>query len=349
MQSNGSGVVAYRPLGDIDAIDEHSRRLVAALCAAGHDAHYVCGGLHAVRRRGCRPPWVLLQYNPFSYGRWGVAPGLIREAAALRRRGARVAVMVHESWIELRDWRTALMGAYQWTQLRSLLACSDAVLAATEALAGELGRKAVHTPVGSNITPLGVTSGTARERLGVGDELIVALFGTAHPSRALDYAEKAIVALASAEAGDVTVLNLGTGTPALDAGEGVRVDTPGPLGEVEISLRLSAADLCLLPFTDGLSTRRTTLMAALAHGLPVLGLRGTATDTVLTGHPQALMLTPAGDRPGFVHAAVEMAADRAALRARGESGRELYEAEFDWPVVARRVSAVVIDGATPSR
>jgi len=350
VQSNGSGVVAYRPLGDIDAIDEHSHRLVAALCAAGHDADYVCGGLRAVRRREGLPSWILLQYNPFSYGRWGVVPGLIRDAAALRRRGARVGLMVHESWIELRDWRTTLMGAYQWAQLRSLLLCSDAVLVASEALAKQVGREAVHVPVGSNITPLGLTPSAARKRLGLGVELVIALFGTAHPSRALDHAEEAIAALAGAEPpGGVTVLNLGMGAPALRAGDGVRVDTPGRLGESELSLRLSAADLCLLPFTDGVSTRRTTLMAALAHGVPVLGLRGTATDTILTGHPQALMLTPAGDRRAFARAAVELVADRSALRARGELGRRLYEAQFDWPVIARRVACAVNAAPTPAR
>jgi len=280
----------------------------------------------------------------------GYAPGLVRDVVTLRRRGARIALMVHESWIELRDWRTTLMGGYQRAQLRSLLLCADRVLVATEALAAEIGRETVHVPVGSNITPSGLTPAAARTRLGLGDELVVALFGTGHPSRALDHVEAAIAALAAAAApGGVRVLNLGDGAPALAARDGVRIETPGRLGEDELSLRLSAAHLCLLPFTDGVSTRRTTLMAALAHGVPVLGVHGTATDTVLTCDPQVLMLTAAGDRCAFARAAVDLAADRSALGARGEAGRRLYEERFDWPVIARLVAQAVIDEAAPAR
>ena len=134
------------------------------------------------------------------------------------------------------------------------------------------------------------------------------------------------------------MLNLGAGAPALSAQEGVRIDTPGRLAEHELSLHLSTADLCLLPFTDGVSTRRTTLMAALAHGLPVLGLDGRGTDSVLTRHPDAIVLTATGDRACYARAAVELGADRMALRARGEAARRLYEEQFDWPVVADRVS-----------
>ena len=187
----GPGLVVYRQTSELDAIDEYSRRLAAALRSSGREVDYESRGLATVRRRGSRPPWVLLQYNPFSYGHWGIAPGLIVDAAVLRRRGTRIALMVHESWIELRDWRTIPMGGYQWGALRSLLVCADAVLVSTEALVRRVGHGAVHVPVASNITPLGVAQTEARQRLGLGDELVVALFGTGHPSRALDHAEAA--------------------------------------------------------------------------------------------------------------------------------------------------------------
>src|SRR5262249_28838598 len=77
-------------------------------------------------------------------------------------------------------------------------------------------------------------------------------------------------------------------------------------------------DLMLLPLTDGVSTKRGTLMAALAHGVPVVGLQGTRTDRILRG--DALTLTPAGDPAAFARAAVALAGDPAALRAPGEAG-----------------------------
>lgn len=339
----GAGLVVYRASDAVDAIATYARLLVEALRGAGAPAQYVGDGLSAVRRRGERPPWILLQYMPFNYGRWGFAPRLVSDAIAVRRRaGATLVVMVHEAWVAMEDWRSTVMGAYQRVQLRSLLRVADASTVSTEALAKTLGGGAVHVPVGSTITPVATTAEAARERLGLAGELIVALFGRGHPSRALDYAEAAIAAIAREQPSRrLIVLNLGSGTPALDLPGGVEVQTPGRLEEAELSLRLRASDVLLLPFTDGVSTRRTTLMAALAHGLPVVGLRGERSDAVLIEHRDALTLTPVGDRGAFARAAVELVFDRERLRASGEAGRRLYAECFDWPVAARRVLSVL--------
>ena len=345
-----AGLVVYRNSGGVDAIDEYSRRLAEALEEHGTPAAYVADGLSSARRRGGDPPWILLQYNPFSYGRWGVAPGLLRDAALLRRRtDATFAVCVHEPWTHVHDWRSALMATYHRAQLPALLAIADVVLGLTEALVRQLGRRAVHVPVGSNLTPISMSAEAARARLGIGGELVVALFGSAHPSRALDHAEAAIAALASSCAvPTIRVLNLGAGAPPLNVPAGVVVATSGRLEPDELSLRLRASDIMLLPFLDGLSTRRTTLMAALAHGLPVVGVHGTGTDRLLVRHPEALMLTPAGQPAGYAHSVVELATDAARLRAVGQAGRRLYEQHFDWPVLARRVTAA-LRGDAPER
>jgi glycosyltransferase involved in cell wall biosynthesis len=175
---------------------------------------------------------------------------------------------------------------------------------------------------------------------------VVALFGRRNASRAFDHAEAALAALARARgARGVVVLNLGADTPRISAPLGVDVRTPGPLTPDELSLRLRAADVLLLPLTDGVSTRRTTMMTALAHGLPVVGLSGVNTDRVLLDHPEALMLTPAGDREAYARAAADLVADPARLRALGAAGRRLYAAQFDWPVTARRMSTAL--GSAP--
>jgi glycosyltransferase involved in cell wall biosynthesis len=109
----------------------------------------------------------------------------------------------------------------------------------------------------------------------------------------------------------------------------------------ELSLHLLAGDVALLPFTDGVSTRRTAMMAALAHGLPVLGLRGVSTDSSLLEHPEALTLTPVRDTAAYARAAVELTSDADRLRAAGEAARRLYSDQFDWPLVAQRVKAAL--------
>jgi Glycosyl transferases group 1 len=344
MRALDAGIVVYRASAGVDAIDEYSRRLVRALSASGEEACYVAGGLASVRRSADEPPWVLLQYNPFGYGRWGVAPSLVRDARALRRRttGMRLGVMVHEAWVDMTDWRSTLMGAWQRLQLKSLLRFADVVLTSTEALARELGRRAIHVPVGATITPVPTSTRAARERLGLADELVVALLGRANPSRALDHAEAAIAAIAEARgARGLTVLNLGADAPALEISPAVDVRTPGRLEADELSVRLWASDLMLLPFTDGVSTRRTTLMAALAHGRPVVGLRGHNTDQVLVDHPEALTLTPVGDPDAFARAAVALTGDADRRGALGDAGRRLYDEQFDWPVLARSVMSAL--------
>ena len=336
--------MVYRTTGGVDAIAEHSRRLVSALGTMGVRASYCEDGLAHVRRTAGAADWILLQYNPFSYGHWGVAPSLITDAVALRRRtGAPLALLVHEPWIEPEGWRSTLMCIYQRAQLWALRRTADRLMATTEWTARVLGHGAVHVPVSSNITPTGSARAAARERLGLGSELVVSLFGANHPSRALGYAEAAIGALAAARgAGTIRVLNLGARAPALSSiPPAVAVDSPGALAAEEISLRLAATDLMLLPFSDGMSTRRTTLMAALAHGVPVLGVHSERTDRVLLEHPEAIALTPVGDPQAFARRAVELAAGPDRLSAAGEAGRRLYLQRFDWPVVARQVLAAL--------
>lgn len=337
-----TGFIAFRNARPENAIDEYSRHLVRALRQAGVPVGYAEDGL-ASFRRGAGPDWVLLQYSPFSYGRWGVAPGLLRDAVALRRRHRRTrfAVMVHEAWMPMQNWRWALMSAYQRLQLASLVRLADHVLVSGEALARRFRRGVIHVPVGSNISPVVATAAEARHRLGLGDGLIVALFGTAHPSRALDHAEAAIAALVARRRGSVRVLNLGRDAQALDVPPEVEVHTPGRLDAAELSLRLRASDVLLLPFVDGLSTRRSTLMAGLAHGVAVIGLRGVNTDRVLAQHPEAISLTPAGDPAAFARATVELVDSPARRREMGAAGRQLYAREFDWPVLASRVIAAL--------
>lgn len=340
---DGGGLVVYRMTGGIDAIDEYSRRLVGALGAGGTEAGYSPNGLTSVLAAGLEPSWVLLQYNPFRYGRSGFAPRLLRDARRMRRRlRTRLAVMVHEAWVDMTDWRSGLIGVWQRAQLRDLLHLADGVMTSTQALAREIGGSAVHLPVATNITPVPTSPSAARDRLGFDGRLTVALFGRGHPSRALDHAEAAIAALAVAHGPDrLVVVNLGADAPRLRVPPEVEVTSPGHISPDEVSLRLWASDIVLLPFTDGVSTRRTTMMAALAHGRPVLGLNGPNTDAVLAEAPDAMALTPVGDLAAFARAAVELAGDPRRLSAIGEAGRRLYESRFDWPVLARRVASLL--------
>ena len=337
-----SGVIAFRARAGIDSIDQYSRHLVSALAGTGIQTRYVNTGL-ADLPGDQDTVWVLLQYNPFSYGRAGFAPSLVHDVMRLRRR-ARVplAVMVHEAWIDIHDAKSAAIGLWQRVQLRAVLRLADRVMTSTEALAREIGNGAVHIPVPANITPIPAPAGWARDHLGLEGNLVVSLFGRANPSRALRYAEAAIAALADLRGpGRLTVLNLGADAPALDLPPGVAVSRPGLLPAKELSLLLSASDIVLLPFVDGVSTRRSTLMAALAHGKPVVGLSGPNTDSILMDAVGCLTLTPVGDLDAFSNATVELSRDPQRMQAMGDEARRVYESQFDWPVTAMRVGSTM--------
>lgn len=335
-------VVYHRDAG-IDAIDQYTRHLVAALNARGLDARYVADGLAPALAVPATPPWVLLQYNPFRYGRAGVAPGLLADIHRLRRRfSAPLAVMVHEAWIDMTSPKSTAIGAWQRAQLRLLLRSADAIMASTEPLAAELGCGALHVPVGSNIPPAAVSGTAARAELDLDERLVIALFGRDHPSRALNYAEEAIAAIwRRHDCRPLTVLNIGSDAPPVRVPAGVELRTTGQLEPLAISCHLSASDLALLPFRDGVSTKRSTLMAALAHGVGVLGLRGHNTDPMLAQAQDAITLTDVGDVAAYARAAARLAGDRDRLARLGLSGRTLYESQFDWPVVASRVQVVL--------
>lgn len=297
-------------------------------------------GVRASRDTAVDPAWILLQYMPFSYGRWGFAPGLVRDVAALKRAsGAPLGVMVHEAWVAMDTWRTGLMGAYQRIQLRSLLLLADVVAVSMESLTRRFGARAVHLPVGSNIAPIAMSREEARRQLQVDDnELVIALFGTSNPHRMLEHAEAALKALVTERgAGNLRVLNLGIGARSLRVPPQLRVHTPGALPTEDVSRCLRASDVLLLSFSDGVSTRRTTLMAGLAHEVPIVAVRGVSTDPILVDHPEAIALTPVGDREAFARTVVDITRDPEWLRNMGSAGRRLYESHFDWPVTAERL------------
>lgn len=334
-----------RPPGR-DGIADFSHSLAEALCALpGVEAQLVLWD----RARGwpaalAGSSAVVLQYNPFSYGRGGVAPSLVVQARR-RLRSTELCVLVHEPYIPIADVRSAAMGIWQRGQLRALLSMADAVGLSTEGFRAYLPprhrERARHMPVGSPLPDARGMRAEARASLGVTEsDLVVALYGSTSPGRPVDHAVAAIDAIAASGSPPV-VLNLGFAAPHLAPSPGVgRVVRPGPLSPGPLAAHLAAADIALLPFVDGASTRRTTLVAALQQEICVLSTSGQLTDADLLAAPSPI-LTPAADRTAFVTAATVLAGDAARRDRAAAAGRALFESLFDWPVVAGRVVAAL--------
>jgi glycosyltransferase involved in cell wall biosynthesis len=344
----------------VDGIRDHGGRLVTELARRRLSAREL--RLPVCRRRGgSRQMWralrrsrpgtaIVVQYSPFCYGRWGFAPWLpaMLIATRSRRRSRRplLAVMIHEPYVPMSGWRWALMGSWQRLQLGAVRLGADAVFTSIEPWVNELAGQpprgpVVHLPVGSNFPDGRAQREQQRRRLGIEPNAIVlSCLGTDHPGWLPDYVAAAADAVAAAGSAPPVLLNLGAQAPALGGLDPrVEVRRPGYLTAPELAASLAASDLFLLPLVDGVSTRRGALMAALQHGLPVVGTAGPLTDSILRRAAPALRLTTVGDRGAFAAAAAALAHDPAARAEAGAAARALYESEFDWPVIADRLLA----------
>ena len=290
------------------------------------------------------PDWLVLQYNPFSYGRRGFNLHLPRAMARVRERSpaTRVAVMFHETYVPVVNWQFAVMSTWQRWQFRRLGRAADVLFFSIDAWAeGHRrwfpGKPIHHLPVGSNVPRVPIGAAEARDRLGIDpDEVVLGVFGNGHVSRS--FGTVAVAADAVRRAGRrPRVLYIGPDGAAVRAALGGdrTAITDGPLPAEEVSRRLAAVDLALSTYTDGVSTRRGAMMAALQHGLTVVGTHGVNTDPeLLAANGPAVVLTPAGDDPAFAAAVNRLATDPAERRRLGSEGSALFDRRYAWPAIA---------------
>ena len=81
-----------------------------------------------------------------------------------------------------------------------------------------------------------------------------------------------------------------------------RLVATGGLPREDVSLHLQACDLLVQPYPDGVSSRRTTVMAGLAHGRPVATTAGPLTEPVWS-ETGAVALAPVAEPGGLARLA----------------------------------------------
>ncbi len=296
------------------------------------------------------PDWIVLQYNPFSYGRWGFNPHLPRTMHALKKHHpeVRLALMIHEvapPWI---NGRLMLMTTWQMAHLWSLGRAADLVCVAIERWMKPCRRWFKHAsvaflPVGANMPYHAVPRAEARRRLGLGDPtFVVGVFGTAHPTRLLSVVRDAVVALRR-ETDEVLVLYVGPhGATVRQQLGSLPLHDAGRVPAEELSRHFAAMDVCLTPFRGGVSTRRGSFMAALQQGVATVSTRGRHTGSLLKkadGH--AFLLLPDDDPAAFVRATVQLFHNPEQRLALAHAGQALYQDRFAWTVIAAQLAEVL--------
>lgn len=107
-----------------------------------------------------------------------------------------------------------------------------------------------------------------------------------------------------------------------------RIRAAGTLAPSDLSEHLAACDLMLQPYPDGVSTRRTTAMAPLAHGVPLVTTTGPLTEEFWQDC-NAVVMAPAGDAQGLVEAACLLLTDRVERDRMSSQARLLYDQRFE--------------------
>ncbi len=121
----------------------------------------------------------------------------------------------------------------------------------------------------------------------------------------------------------------------------------GYVASEEVSAAFTSSDICVLPFADGASFRRGSLMAALAHGVPIISTHPQVPVPELV-HGENIYLVPPND-PAALARAIRTLANDPALRERLAQGARELSRRFDWDSIADRTLALFHEVITARR
>ena len=106
-----------------------------------------------------------------------------------------------------------------------------------------------------------------------------------------------------------------------------RVYATGALAPDRLSLALQACDVMIQPYPDGISARRGSVMAPLAHGRAVVTTNGVATEP-LWAQSGAVAMAPVGDWVSMQSLIARMLADEGERLRAGSTAKKLYAQRF---------------------
>jgi len=320
---------------------------VRSVVADWHDAAGVEAAVGA-----CAPGAALLwQYVPHMYGRGGVNLAVPTLMERFRGQGRRQVLIAHEIMAPL-HWKPhwlayALWHRWAWKRIRRSV---DAVGVSTEGWIAHWSNHWADVPGGdvfllpspSNFPVMPVPSDHRtrwKAELGLSPETtVLAYFGTLNAAKQPDWVFAAWRAARSAGIPTALAVIGGKPSPVLTPEEEPCYRPLGFLDAASVSRALQAVDLLLLPFSDGVAERRTTITAGLAHGTPILTTVGASTGKTLRA-AQFLRSVDAADPRAFQQEAVRLLASTQERLRISHLATEAYCDAYSWEVVARRLLA----------
>lgn len=292
-----------------------------------------------------RPDWVVLQYNPFSYGPRGFNLTLPKVLKRVKRKlpGARLAVMVHEPFVPVDGVKNLVMTLWQRWQLWQLGRAADLMYFTIESWVERFSRWFSKTPVyhlqvGSNVPRIPSNREETRRQLGISDdEFVAGIFGTLHPSRLMHFVGRAIQEVKRAGR-PLTILYIGPhGSRAAAALEDARVIDAGKLPPADVSRYFQAMDMYLAPFRKGVSARRGSFLVGIQHGIATVSTHGIHTDSFIRKADEAAFLLASDkDSNAFANCVKRMALDDELRQNVAAAGEKFFGSHFSWSGIAGR-------------
>src|SRR5467141_1777751 len=337
-----------------DAVEEYCRYLGEALLAEDFEliiervAWPESGWTHAARAlrrraKGWRGVWVLVQYTALAWSARGFPVRFPRVLKTLKAAGARVAVVFHD--VEPYSGTRVIDGLRRRAQLRTMLEAlrlSDAaVFTVPMENVSWIKRhpgKGHFIPVGANLP----TSSEANSRKGIstGGKLSVAVFGiTGGKSGRWEIASIVeAVRFAASRVGNLRLIVLGRHAQEAETelkqrflDSAVELHVMGVLPGAAVVRSLSVSDVLL--FVRGpISTRRSSAIAGIVCGLPVIAFEGPETAAPITEAGLALFSPQRkGDLGDVLVRVLEDEHYRASLAQRSWLAHRQY---FSWRAIA---------------
>ena len=299
------------------------------------------------------PRRLLVQWVPHGYGYQSMnLPLCLWLWTRAARRRDEVEVMVHEPYLAFGEgsWKQSGVAAVHRLMTMVLLKAARRVWMSIPAWEERLRPYALGRtlpfrwlPVSSNIPVVDDSASVSktRARYAHAGEQIIGHFGT-YDRHTTGLLLKIVPALLR-ERERCVVLLIGRGSEAMRE-ELIRKcpelsaqsHATGTLAAADLSLHISSCDVMLQPYIDGISSRRTSAMVCLSHGVPLVTTSGRLTEP-LWAKSEAVALVAVEETEALVETTITLLSDEASRRRMSVAARALYDERFD---VKRTITAL---------
>jgi glycosyltransferase involved in cell wall biosynthesis len=304
-----------------------------------------------------QPDGVLIQYTPYLYSRkpWDIPVMLPLWISSLKNKlQCPILLDTHELHYPLGFTLDRIfVGLPQFALFQALVFAPDHVFFSYEVPSRLYARtypwrkdRFSWLPVGASIDSTHINNQNLLQKLGIEEKHRILLqFGSSHPARLFSHTFGALDAASRHFGPDLLrLIFVGIDEKSVEAqlAENGRQDLKpfvqalGYLPNQQVSTLLRRSDVILAPFIDGISTRRSSVMAALSHGCPVVTTKNFHTDPSVHWE-EFCAVAEATDSTRFAMLTVELLKDHKRAKKLGAAAKQKYDQFFSWPLIAQTI------------